>query len=309
MSPANSKDMTYSLQDKHCVLLCNDSRGTTFARNRTLVVYSYYESNASGTNLESTTSKETARQNLRFFIREGVLGRSAPQEHEAHFVFVVHGRKLGVELPQRSNVQRFDRDNRGYEFCGVAELLADLAQYGVMTFAFFIFLNSSIRGPYYPLFLPVFTWTRGLTHRLDAKTKLSGATVGCSSKPNYVHLQSFVLATDCIGLRVIASSVRCHATKRDTIFGSEFPISRSIIRAGFNLASTMRYWYGHDFRKPISTLAKCRALKLNDVMQPGHYMADGVDPNPMELMFVKTNRGEMNSTKIYDSTPEVDYTP
>jgi len=290
---------------QHCSQLCGSSKngpGAYHNRNSTLVLYSYHEPEGNKTSFEAATSGEVARANLRFFIQEGVLGKAAPAMDEAHFVFVINGRRLGVELPIRPNVQRHDRDNVGFEFCGVAEVLTMLASQGLMKFAFFIFLNSSVRGPFYPVFLPRFTWTHGLTHRLDAKVKLSGISIGCGMRPGFIHLQSFLLATDCVGLRVISPAVRCAATKKDAIFGTEFPISRSILGAGYNLASTMRFWYGHNFRHVASTIKKCGQFtsQRGDVMTPGKYLAEGVDPNPIELMFVKLNRGDMPSTTIYE---------
>ena len=289
-------------RNQHCSQLCGSRIGPdAYRNNRTLIVYSHHEPEENQTSFEAATSGDGARANLRFFIQEGVLGKSAPAMDEAHFVFVINGRRLGVELPIRPNVQRHDRENVGFEFCGVAEVLTMLASRRRLTFAFFIFLNSSVRGPFYPVFLPRFTWTHGLIHPLSADVKLSGISIGCG-RPGFIHLQSFLLATDCVGLRVISPFVKCAATKRDAIFGSEFPISRSVLGAGYNLASTMRFWYGHNFRHVASTLKKCRQItsQRGDVMFPGKYLAEGVDPNPIELMFVKFNRGNMRSTTIYE---------
>ena len=113
---------------QHCSQLCAGSRnGPDAYRNQTLIVYSHHEPEENQTSFEAATSGEGARANLRFFIQEGVLGKSAPAMDEAHFVFVINGRRLGVELPIRPNVQRYNRENVGFEFCGVAEVLTMLA--------------------------------------------------------------------------------------------------------------------------------------------------------------------------------------
>jgi len=281
--------------------VCAEAKDSMHPTSRTLIVYSHYEAE-SVNETDSSTPALVARFNLLFFLEEGVLGPAAPGPDEAHFVFVIAGRRLGVALPKRSNVERYDRDNHGMEFCGVAEVLKMMAK-RAERFSFFIFLNSSVRGPFYPIFMRG-TWTHGLTHRLDASTKLSGVSIGCG-RSGFVHLQSFVLATDCVRLQVIIPALRCWHSKRDAIFGSEFPISRAIIGKGYNLASTMRFWYGHKFQHAAGTQAKCAELASRtswhntDVMYPGSYLLDGVDPNPMELMFVKTNRGKLNSTEVY----------
>ena len=48
------------------------------------------------------------------------------------------------------------------------------------TYGFFVFLNSSVRGPFYPSYMPShWQWTDAFTQRLDADTKILSSSLVC----------------------------------------------------------------------------------------------------------------------------------
>lgn len=54
-------------------------------------------------------------------------------------------------------------------------------------------------------------WTEALTDRLKGKVKLVGATISCGAPehvPAVPHVQSYLIAVDQIGLKVIREEVR-----------------------------------------------------------------------------------------------------
>ena len=120
---------------------------------------------------------------------------------------MINGGQLNATLPHALNVERVDRPNRGLEFCGVKQVLDSLGVLlsGASRFAFFVFINSSVRGPFVPTYsvLLRMSWVSALTSLLSESTRLVGISFNCcdwppTNCPSYdsVHLQSFVLATD-----------------------------------------------------------------------------------------------------------------
>jgi hypothetical protein len=232
---------------------------------------------------------------LRFFIRHGL---NAPY---TDFVVVVNGNRLGVAIPSAPHIRVHKRPNVGYEFCGVDEVLFALKE----RYDFYIFLNGSVRGP----FMMQHTgepWVHVLTSSITETVKLSGITINCHLGYTTLHLQSFLLVTDMAGLDVIKNHklFRCYSNKQSVIQGSEIGISQAMLQAGYNIASMMTYWSGHDFRNESLTQSKCDLIKRTipslrtggDLMAPGTYFS--MDPNPFELMFVKANRGLVDTTSL-----------
>ena len=47
-------------------------------------------------------------------------------------------------------------------------------------YRYFIFLNSSVRGPFFPSYMPLhWQWTDAFTERLDADTKIVSSSLVC----------------------------------------------------------------------------------------------------------------------------------
>ena len=84
----------------------------------------------------------------------------------------------------------------------------------------------------------------------------------------------------------------CSDSKLKVIAKSEVGMSQAVLRAGYNLAGLVAHWRGHDFLQREETQRKCEAvyssIGAGDQMHAGRVF--GTDPNPFELMFVKTNR-------------------
>ena len=83
--------------------------------------------------------------------------------------------------------------------------LVDTAPY-----KYFIFLNSSVRGPFLPPYWPAGVhWSRILSERLRGEVKLVGSTISCEGafkggvltgeKRQNPHVQSYIVATDQVG--------------------------------------------------------------------------------------------------------------
>jgi hypothetical protein len=293
--------------------------------HKTLILYSYYEPRNGESSGESNTDAGLARRNLEFFVQHGVLGPHAPSSEKATFVFIINGGYVSVALPQNlSHVNVLRRENSGLEFCGYSRALE---RYREDMHQIFLFLNGSVRGPYLPNYLPLaIPWNYLFENLLDGTVKLVGVSINCvcckeihekckrCSDPDGLddlHLQSFLFATDKLGLQLLLPLIRCHDSKVEAISEAEIGMSRRIRKAGYNLASMDKFWFHHDFNNQSLTLDMCQSVA--EVTEPhrgdtqflGAYF--GMDHNPYESLFIKTNRGESQSNKLYTrwSTPTV----
>eukprot|EP00854_Cymbomonas_tetramitiformis_P000339 gene339-621_t len=241
----------------------NDISATTTNQTRvnakTLVVYSHYESR--DINSSSSTSTSLARFNLDFFVRVAVLGPNAPEQRDVTFLFIINGETLTVNIPTNmSHVVILKRKNIGLEFCGVVEALKNLPN--LETYAHFILLNGSTRGPFVPSWYRR-AWPYIFTEMLNDQVKLVGLAINCYQKSK-LHVQSFFLATDRRGLDIIMPRMICSNDKITVIEQTEVGMTQAVLHEGYNIACTMQYWKDHDFRDLNSTEKKC-SIVPNDI--------------------------------------------
>lgn len=119
-------------------------------------------------------------------------------------------------------------------------------------YRFFIWMNSSVRGPFLPAYLAgKLHWTEPLLSKLTDSIKLVGPTINCGRAydlPPTVHVQSYVSATDAAGLEVLLATgtvFKCWGHIHDTIISSEIGASSAILAAGYGIDSLMlRYQVG-----------------------------------------------------------------
>ena len=301
---------------------------------RTLVVYAYHDRDRAATGKPGGATK-----NLQFFIEHGVREYSAGTTVLQNHVFVVVCQGMPApDFVPRDRVLVVERENSGLDFeawyHGVhAALMAtgttqNFAPQSVASwiplitshFASFVFINSSVRGPYLPLWFHnlVVSWTTALTGGLNEHDKLVGTTMNrcggnggwqllplsCSAPP---HVQSMVFATDTVGMELLflpkenrsppIFAVRNSRNYDDTIKELEIGLSEVMREAGFGV----------------------RAISMSELAMEIHSQRDanngkglhgdlhfeqmyfGHNINPLDSLFWKTNRGYASTvTRQYD---------
>lgn len=155
---------------------------------------------------------------------------------------------------------------------------------------FFIWLNPSIRGPFLPTWANSTEWPTLFTSQLTDETKLSGTALSCGGIVDEFlgrrvnpHLQSYLLATDAIGLQVLkhASVFECYKRYTEVIYHGEAGASLAILTAGFNIHSAMLRYHDVDWRKSENWNCNRQVAPI----VPG--FNDGVSIDPLEVAFVK----------------------
>ena len=195
-----------------------------------------------------------------------------------------------------SNARYLSHPNKCFDIGTVGWVLKTQIE-DISRYKFFFWLNSSVRGP----FLPPSTrgllhWTRPFTNKLwtyhwETPVKLVGATINCGGVLDEVpspHVQSYITATDSIGLQVLLNTkgvFSCWKRMSDVVRYSEIGASKAILDAGYNLDSLMTRYQGLDWRLPELRNPDTPCNELFNPIQPG--FNDGIDIHPYEVMFVK----------------------
>ncbi|PNW75479.1 hypothetical protein CHLRE_12g528300v5 [Chlamydomonas reinhardtii] len=239
----------------------------------------------------SATDPEFVR-NLEFFVREAVM-----DDTRSDYVIVVQeSTDLGkVTLPKLPKHARYVRHtNRCYDWGTFGWLLLS-GKVDPRQYRYYFFINCSVRGPFLPSYAQGYVhWTEPFTSRLVGDVKLVGPTISCEGSPlngdfrgkwrHNPHVQSYVVATDQVGLQVLLDDGRvfhCHNTRWNTIYYSELGSSTAVLHAGYNLDCLMTKYQGLDWRDKANWDCNGRSSPQSDLTY------DGISLDPYEVMFVK----------------------
>jgi hypothetical protein len=179
-------------------------------------------------------------------------------------------------------------------------------KFDLTEYKYFIFMNSSVRGPFFPpyflqflldyqtIFKRSFYWYYIFTKRINEKVKLVGSTISCATTS---HVQSYFLTTDFTGFSTLLKTggddgmhssglFGCYPSKADAIQISEMPISKRILESGYLIDCLLtKYQTIYSFNK---TMLKC-PISGNPYADKN---MDGLSLEPYEVVFVKFNDKE-----------------
>ena len=213
------------------------------------------------------------------------------QNPEYTFVVICNNLKINlsdyVKVPEYVTV--IQRPNLGFDFGGWSEAILQDDRY--KRYDKFLFINSSVAGPFIPAYyyLP---WPEIFFSGLNDIIKLYGSTInnyGDGLIFGYPHVQSFVFALDQIGLEICLKhgifSAFNHSSIVDVIKNCEVNMSTVILREGYNIGSTMNRYQNYDFRER-------EHYNPNFLLGDPMYMETFIkyDLHPYETVFIKTNR-------------------
>lgn len=238
----------------------------------------------------SPTDPEYER-NMRYFVKHGIS-----ESHPCHYIIVVQridGRPF-PDLPRLpSNAWYEFHDNLCFDYGTIGWLMRS-GKVEIAKYKYFIMMNSSTRGPFMPAYHKTQAWSRIFTDKLNGVVKLVGSTISCEGAPlkgdpaygwrQNPHVQSYVLATDQVGLRILQREGQvfaCFEDLHDTIYYAELGSSLAVLKAGYNIDSLMMRYQGVDWRDKAN-------WKCNAGFSPyaeNHY--DGLSIEPLEAVFVK----------------------
>jgi len=182
------------------------------------------------------------------------------------------------------------RDNIGYDFGGWSDALLTNNLYE--NYDNFIFVNSSVIGPFIPSYYKE-KWTNIYINGLQNNIKLFGSTINTCNKPlNDSHVQSYIFSMDKVTLKYlidceIFSTTNYANTFHDAIWQKEVLMSRKIIENKWNIGSLLPLYNNVDFTFTNIKPQDYDIEFLGDIMFPNFRNSLW---NEHELAFIKGNR-------------------
>ncbi|KAK6519936.1 hypothetical protein TWF506_000230 [Arthrobotrys conoides] len=229
---------------------------------RALITYVYFET-------------PNARQNALFFINHGLHAF-------ADFIFIINGpTDISSHLPPAPNIKVIHRNNTCFDLGSHAEVLTANDGELMKKYDRFILMNSSIRGP----FLPIWSkecWSDAYLDGITERNKLVGMTMRCNADGGKRKvMQSMLYATDRTGLQTLLPVLNhCFSTFWDAVKAEEYA-AQTMLNAGYNISVLMASFQ--------SSREYARTCTHGEVLGEKWYF--GTSLHPYETMFQKANRG------------------
>jgi lipopolysaccharide biosynthesis protein len=204
------------------------------------------------------------------------------------FIIISNNKNNNYEAPDY--VKKLFRDNIGFDFGGWSEALLINNLY--KNYDNFIFLNSSVIGPFLPSDYKG-NWTDIYVNGLQNNVKLFGSTINTIDDPlNQSHVQSYIFSMNKTTLEYLINceifSITNYAkTFNDAIWNKEVLMSRKIIENNWNIGSLLSYYKDVDFTFKYKKPLEYKIVFMNDIMYQEY--KDKIW-NIYEIVFIKGNR-------------------
>jgi hypothetical protein len=204
------------------------------------------------------------------------------------FILISNNKNNIIDIPD--NVKILYRDNIGYDFGGWSDALLTNNLYE--NYDKFIFVNSSVVGPFIPSYCN-HKWTYIYINGLENNIKLFGSTINtCGNPLTKSHVQSYIFSMDKITLKYlidceIFSLNNYSKTFIDAVWNKEVLMSRKIIENNWNIGSLMTLYKNIDFTFRNKKPNECNIIFFDDLM---HKKFRNILWNDYEIVFIKGNR-------------------
>jgi hypothetical protein len=232
--------------------------------------------------------------NLSHFLLLGYL-------ENVDFFIISTSPEIGLE-PKPDNVNYVYHENKNNDYGGYSHAIHNAIP--IARYEYFIFINSSVRGPY---FLPHASkdWTLAFTNFIVGDTGIVGASINISPENLPIslmyrkkhggsgpcsHVQSMVFALPKIQLSQLIDSEffgkEDFSSKDELVVDYEIHLSQLIISNGMNIKCLLPEYNVIDYRHPHREI---NPSSLNgDPFFENCYFGRSI--HPYESLFVKTNR-------------------
>lgn len=237
---------------------------------KTLVLYTFHEYN----------------ERVAYFIQNALF-----QRDDVDFLVIccdINDTRMETELP--NYVKLMKRDNIGFDFGAWSDGLFKDDLY--KNYDNFIFVNSSVIGPFYPHYYPG-NWTDIYIGGLKNNVKLFGSTINCIHVVHFVpHVQSYIFAVnkECLDY-LIQTNIFSNIYETNfsvLIEEKELKMSLLVLARDWNIGCLHKHYKDVDFAKNKRTVYNYNITLYNDVMYQEYLDKHLWELN--ELVFVKGNR-------------------
>jgi hypothetical protein len=255
---------------------------------------------------DNGTETGHAHANLAYFLRHGLCAG-------VKVLLVANGGMCAASraIAEASNIHIVDRPNTGYDFGAWAAGLETLRKGPEPFPTHCIFLNSSVRGPFLPSYVTAaadVTWPTLFLAPLDKhNVKLVGPTINVFKQPNGApprpHVQSYAFGCDAATVAFLQKAgvfTDASDDKLQVIAEQEVRMSTAILQQpNWNIGCFVREYAGIDYRNTdaLRTFNPAADYHRGDVVvDDPPSLCFGRQVHPMELMFIKTNRGAFGNS-------------
>ena len=151
----------------------------------------------------------------------------------------------------------------GWEFANhniTLEWLSDKSPESLRAVKYFVFVGSSVQGPFLPTYFSHNThWTQAFTGMLNAHVKLVAPSLVCLPPSDEAgpgaHLDTYVFAMDIVGLGVARRSgaLNIHRDNKRVLLKNHYGLTSAVFEAGYKV-TTLLYKYGDniDWQDPAN---------------------------------------------------------
>ena len=188
-------------------------------------------------------------------------------DKDVDFMVISNDKTIPFKVP--TYVKTMHRDNIGYDFGGWSDaLLTDNLYEGYDNF---IFVNSSVMGPFLPSYYKG-KWTDIYINGLKDNVKLFGSTINTSGKPlTKSHVQSYIFSMDKTTLQYlmkceIFSVTNYVKTFKEAIWNKEVLMSTYVLKNNWNIGSLLPQYENIDFTFNRKKPEECNIQFLDDIM-------------------------------------------
>lgn len=249
---------------------------------RTLCIYNYYEKNAQ------------YKENLIYFLTNGVNDNS-------DYLFVVNG-ESSVQFPEKKNIKVLRRENKGFDFMAWSY---GIDRINIDDYDYFIFLNTSVRGPFVNEPDKKDKWQDLFTSMIRGDVKLVGTTICVLHRgggfsvlekewkdfrdPPYIHVQSQMFAMDrecLIYLKPLIFNGEYSNSFFETVLYKEIKMSQYVLNKNWNINCVATHYRDKDYR--VIKQDFNHTSRHGDSNWKGAYF--GGTLTPYDVIFIKTNR-------------------
>ena len=258
------------------------------------VFYHYFEAN------------DVYRDNLIYFL-------SKAYSTDLNF-FIVISENCSIELPERDNIKYIYTKNNNNDFGGYSSALRELKS--INGYDYFIFVNSSVRGPFIPNFFQG-CWSELFLSHMSDEVHLVSSTINIlptdvksyfrfkelyDYPEPYSHVQTTAYAMSYRAIKHLLDTgfynMDESLNKIDVICHYELKLSQELIRQGWNLKCFLKEYNQIDYRKPHEDINF--TSKEGDPLFNESYF--GRTAHPTELVFIKTNRNMISEKDLHSHT-------
>ena len=222
-------------------------------------------------------------ERVRHFIDHAIF-----YDENVDFVMISNDKENHFDAPPY--VIKMYRDNIGFDFGGWSDAMLTDNLYE--NYDYFLFVNSSVVGPFVP-YDYIGKWTDIYLNGLKNNVKLFGSTINAIGDPKtWAHVQSYIFCMDKMTLHFlmdchIFSTTHYAADFHQAIWDKEVGMSRKIIENGWNIGSLLPCYDAVDFTFKDKTPEEYNITFFRDVMEPEYH---DVLWSKYDLVFIKGNR-------------------